>query len=73
MHYALCVCAHQLFTVLLQLLATGLGQAGLQALILQLLLNLLKLFPADSPLLQLTDPPGPLRQLYLHHDTSSHM
>ena len=55
----------QLLTVLLQLLTPGLSQAGLQPLVLQLLLQLLKLLPADSPLLQLTDAPCPGSQLNL--------
>ena len=59
--------------MLLQLLAAGLGKACLQALVLQVLLDLLKLLPADSPLLQLADSPCPLRQLYLHHKASTHM
>ena len=59
--------------MLLQLLAASLGEACLQALVLQVLLDLLKLLPADSPLLQLADSPGPLRQLYLHHSPSTRM
>ena len=58
---------HQLLAVLLQLLAAGLSEACLQALVLQVLLDFLKLLPADSPLLQLADSPSPLSQLYLHH------
>ena len=57
----------QLLAVLLQLLTTGLSQACFQPLVLQLLLQLLKLLPADSPLLQLTDAPCPGGQLHLHH------
>lgn len=63
--------AHQLFAVLLQLLAAGLSQAGLQSLVLQLLLQLLKLLPAHRPLLQLADAPCPLCQLNLQHSTSA--
>ncbi len=59
--------ADQLFTVLLQLFTAGLGQACFKALILQLLLKLLKLLPADSALLQLTDAPSPGCQLNLYH------
>ena len=50
---------HQLLAVLLQLLAASLSQACLQPLVLQLLLQLLKLLPAYGPLLQLADAPCP--------------
>jgi len=57
----------QFFTMLLQLFTAGLSQACLQALILQVLLELLKLIHADSTLLQLTDAPSLSSQLNLQH------
>ncbi len=55
----------QFFTMLLQLFTAGLSQARLQALVLQLLLEFLKLLHADSTLLQLTDAASLSSQLNL--------
>lgn len=63
--YAQACCSHQLLTMLLQLLTAGVCQPCLQALVLQLLLQLLKLLSADSTMFQLTDAPCPACQLSL--------
>ena len=68
--YAQACCSHQLFTVLLQLLTAGVCQPCLQTLVLQLLLQLLKLLPADSTMFQLTDAPCPACQLSLRFQVS---
>lgn len=52
--------------MLLKLLTPGVGQPSLQALVLQVLLEVVKLLPADSALLKLTDAPCPHSKLSLH-------